>query len=274
VLFWIHSRFKSHSLFPPNYTFSLCLSVPPVYCNIMQFKTVAFGIFAVCALSAETSNAWIEATSFGAMLARGEAIAKRQGYTPEQRPCGTGRTCQDACGAGSVQCPSTDNKLHCHIPSTGTHCCTDGTGSKLLYTWSCSRQLTRLSRCLSNWLLLHHRWSQPHILLSRWHSERRMRSPIFSHYITYTRNKPHCTTVLVGTSVQCHCTDTCTADRKLTHSRVEHSFFCSDVYTRLFEPSSNSLQPILQPILQPSFNFICPDIQLRLHSARRNFYWH
>jgi hypothetical protein len=74
---------------------------------------------------------YTDATSFNAMLARGEAIAKRQGYTPEQRSCGRGSTCQDACGPSYVQCPSTDNRIHCHNPSTGTHCCTDGTGSKL-----------------------------------------------------------------------------------------------------------------------------------------------
>ncbi|KAF2833569.1 hypothetical protein CC86DRAFT_278157 [Ophiobolus disseminans] len=63
------------------------------------------------------------------MLARGDVIAKRQGYTPEQRSCGTGRTCQDACGASYVQCPSTDSRIHCHNPTTGSHCCTDGTGN-------------------------------------------------------------------------------------------------------------------------------------------------
>jgi hypothetical protein len=125
----------------------------------MHLAPVCLGLFATFALAADTSVVWTDATTFGAMLARGEAIAKRQGYTPEQRPCGTGRTCQEACGAGSVQCPSTDNKQHCHYPSTGTRCCTDGTGSKLLYTYPYSRKLTSMFRCLPNRLLLHQRWS-------------------------------------------------------------------------------------------------------------------
>jgi hypothetical protein len=93
-------------------------------------KRITLALFAASALAVEVAEVWTDATSFGAMLARGDFIAKRQGYTPEQRTCaGTGRTCQEACGAGSVQCPSTDNRIHCHTPSTGTHCCTDGTGS-------------------------------------------------------------------------------------------------------------------------------------------------
>jgi hypothetical protein len=101
----------------------------------MYFSRMTLGIFAASALATEISDVWTDATSFGAMLVRGEAIAKRQGYTPEQTNCGLGRTCQDACGASYVQCPSTDNRIHCHNPSTGTHCCTDGTGSKSLNLW-------------------------------------------------------------------------------------------------------------------------------------------
>jgi hypothetical protein len=97
----------------------------------MYILGITVALFAALATAAEVPEVWTDATSFGAMLARGEVIEKRQGYTPGQRTCGTGLTCEEACGVGSVQCPSNDRDIHCHFPSTGTHCCTDGTGSKL-----------------------------------------------------------------------------------------------------------------------------------------------
>jgi hypothetical protein len=97
----------------------------------MYISRIAVAFFAASAMAAEVSEVWTDATSFGAMLARDEAMEKRQGYVPGQRSCGTGRTCEEACGAGSVQCPSNDRNIHCHYPATGTSCCTDGTGSKL-----------------------------------------------------------------------------------------------------------------------------------------------
>jgi hypothetical protein len=133
---------------------STCVFVPLLF-EIMQLAPGCLGLFATFATAADISIVWTYAATFGAMLTRGEAIAKRQGYTHEQRPCSTGRTCQEACGAGSVQCPSTGNKQHCYYPSTRTRCCTDGTGSQLLHTCFYSLQLTRISRCLSNRLLLH-----------------------------------------------------------------------------------------------------------------------
>lgn len=63
---------------------------------------------------------------FGAMLARGDALAKRQGYYPTTRPCGKGSTCPEACGAGTEQCPSKSG-LYCHNPSTSA-CCPDNSG--------------------------------------------------------------------------------------------------------------------------------------------------
>jgi hypothetical protein len=92
-------------------------------------------IVALCsasAMAAEVSEVWTDATSFGAMPTRGETIEKRQGYFPAQRSCGNGRTYEEACGAGWVWCPSNDRNVHCHYPATGTSCCTDGSGSKLI----------------------------------------------------------------------------------------------------------------------------------------------
>jgi hypothetical protein len=68
------------------------------------------------------------AQDFGAMLRRGDAILKRQGYYPTTHYCGEGDTCAEACGPTYVQCPSNAD-TYCYDPSVGDHCCRDGTGS-------------------------------------------------------------------------------------------------------------------------------------------------
>ncbi|KAJ6201798.1 hypothetical protein J3E72DRAFT_410159 [Bipolaris maydis] len=68
--------------------------------------------------------------SFAAMLRRGSAIAKRQGYYPSSDVCnGPGSTCASACGAEYVECPSDGSVTSCHSTTDGSHCCTDGTGN-------------------------------------------------------------------------------------------------------------------------------------------------
>jgi len=59
-------------------------------------------------------------------------LAARQdaGYAPSQNLCnGPGDTCETACGADSVQCPSTDGGVHCFRPGQGQQCCPDGEGN-------------------------------------------------------------------------------------------------------------------------------------------------
>jgi len=104
----------------------------------MYITSIVMALFATSALAADVSDVWTDATSFGAMLARGDVIAKRQGYVPQQRTCGSGRTCQEACGPNHVQCPSTDSRTHCHDPTTGTHCCLDGTGNACRAGYYCT----------------------------------------------------------------------------------------------------------------------------------------
>lgn len=48
--------------------------------NQMYITSLAMALFAASALAADVSEVWTDATSFGAMLARGDVIAKRQGY--------------------------------------------------------------------------------------------------------------------------------------------------------------------------------------------------
>jgi hypothetical protein len=46
----------------------------------MYITNIAMALFAASAGAADVSEVWTDATSFGAMLARGDVIAKRQGY--------------------------------------------------------------------------------------------------------------------------------------------------------------------------------------------------
>jgi len=51
------------------------------------------------------------------------------GYAPQQYQCGSGDTCQEACGADTEECPSTDGDLHCFTPATQKCCRADGLGN-------------------------------------------------------------------------------------------------------------------------------------------------
>ena len=79
-------------------------------------------IFSVLAVSAMADMmAFTNANSFGAMLKRGDTILKRQGYTPDTTYCGRGDTCAEACGANSVECPSSDTSMfYCHDSNDGS----------------------------------------------------------------------------------------------------------------------------------------------------------
>ncbi|PVI07914.1 hypothetical protein DM02DRAFT_666381 [Periconia macrospinosa] len=75
---------------------------------------------------------------FGVMLARGEAmLEKRQGYYPTTRLCGSGRTCAEACGAGTEQCPASKSGLYCYEPAR-SRCCQDGSGNACRIGYYCT----------------------------------------------------------------------------------------------------------------------------------------
>jgi hypothetical protein len=60
-------------------------------------------------------------------------VVRRQenpGYQPEQAVCGTGKTCEEACGAGYTTCASSDSQVHCFNPAAGEVCCPDKSGSR------------------------------------------------------------------------------------------------------------------------------------------------
>lgn len=84
-------------------------------------------------------QAFTNADTFGAMLKRGNAIAKRQGYYPDTSTCGRGETCEEACGANQVECPSSSlDTLYCHSSVDGSHCCTDGSGNSCSAGYYCT----------------------------------------------------------------------------------------------------------------------------------------
>ena len=62
------------------------------------------------------------------------SLVKRNdgGYHPEYNLCGTGTTCQEACGDGFQACQPTlsqETTLLCYNPDEGEICCPGGQGS-------------------------------------------------------------------------------------------------------------------------------------------------
>ena len=89
----------------------------------MVSKTLAVVSFLAASVYGELSEFSMMDNSFGSMI-------KRQGgYYPTTHTCGQGTTCEEACGAGQVTCPSTSG-LYCYDPAIGDTCCPDGTGSQ------------------------------------------------------------------------------------------------------------------------------------------------
>lgn len=84
----------------------------------MRNSLIALSLLAASAVADKLA---FQTLSFSAMLKRGDMILKRQGYTPETETCGRGETCEEACGANSVECPSSDRTtLYCHLSNDGS----------------------------------------------------------------------------------------------------------------------------------------------------------
>lgn len=85
----------------------------------MRYSIFTFSFLATSAVA--SIPAFTNANNFRAMLKRGDLILKRQGYSPDTTYCGRGDTCAEACGANSVECPSTDTSmLYCHESNDGS----------------------------------------------------------------------------------------------------------------------------------------------------------
>ncbi|KAF2127375.1 hypothetical protein P153DRAFT_424623 [Dothidotthia symphoricarpi CBS 119687] len=113
-----------------------------------QLITITIAILSTTSLA---SQAFTNANAFGAMLRRGDAIAKRQGYTPDTVLCGSGDTCEEACGAGQVECPSSSiSTLYCHDSTDGSHCCSDGSGNSCDAGFYCTTDGTDTYCCLNS----------------------------------------------------------------------------------------------------------------------------
>jgi hypothetical protein len=78
-------------------------------------------------------------------------LAKRQaGYQPTQTLCGPGTDCASSCGAGYVQCDSTDGDLHCYEPGLQQTCCPDGTGNSCDEGYFCTSDSSGNTWCCPN----------------------------------------------------------------------------------------------------------------------------
>jgi hypothetical protein len=148
----------------------------------MFTKILTLALFTTCVLG---TSIYAPVHDFGAMLRRGDAILKRQGYYPTTHLCGEGETCAEACGATYVQCPSTSG-TYCYDPTIGDHCCRDGSGSQSYphlpsYPATQAGILTCRYRLVQRRLLLHHRRARQHLLLPGRSRHRQLRSRILAH---------------------------------------------------------------------------------------------
>ncbi|KAF1928742.1 uncharacterized protein M421DRAFT_420641 [Didymella exigua CBS 183.55] len=102
----------------------------------MRASIVALGLLVVSTMADKLA---FQNISFGVMLKRGDMILKRQGYTPETETCGRAETCEEACGANSVECSSTDTStLYCHLSNDGSKCCPDDSGNSCEAGYYCT----------------------------------------------------------------------------------------------------------------------------------------
>jgi hypothetical protein len=172
-------------LLPIAHTTVVQLSVATLHAFKMYTK-----LFTVALLSTSTlaMQGFINHPSFGVMLTRGNAIAKRQGYYPDSDPCtGDGTTCAEVCGVETVACPSNDPLvLSCHSALDGTHCYPDNSGSESTKLSlerpvanpgrsSLLRKSSSMIRRLWPRRLLHLRYCRSNILLPRRHRSSRLR---------------------------------------------------------------------------------------------------
>jgi len=82
-------------------------------------------------------------------------LLKRQaGYAPTQTYCGPGADCAASCGAGYVQCDSTDGDLHCYDPDIQQTCCPDGSGNSCNEGYFCTSDSTGDTWCCPDGLSL------------------------------------------------------------------------------------------------------------------------
>ncbi|KAF2441612.1 hypothetical protein P171DRAFT_418288 [Karstenula rhodostoma CBS 690.94] len=112
----------------------------------MYTNFFALSIFLPAVFGAEFSQI---SHDFGAMMRRGDALAKRQGYYPSSKPCGSGTTCAEACGAGQVECPADAGRGVCFDPSL-SQCCPDGSGYSCDSGYFCSSDGQKNAYCCPN----------------------------------------------------------------------------------------------------------------------------
>lgn len=113
----------------------------------MVSKTLAVVSFLAASVYGELSGFSNMDNSFGSMI-------KRQGgYYPTTHTCGQGTTCEEACGAGQITCPSTSG-LYCYDPAIGDTCCPDGTGNSCSVGYFCTSDSAGNTYCCASGMSL------------------------------------------------------------------------------------------------------------------------
>jgi hypothetical protein len=138
--------------FPQTYDTSKA-SFTLVYSSNKTFK-MFFNTMAVASVFVASALAAAEPAPYmiGKMsLNTAFGLMKRQaGYQPTQTYCGPGADCASSCGAGYVQCPSSDGDLHCYDPTIQQTCCPDGTGNSCAEGFFCTEDASGNTWCCPN----------------------------------------------------------------------------------------------------------------------------
>ncbi|KAK3997381.1 hypothetical protein QBC44DRAFT_93988 [Cladorrhinum sp. PSN332] len=117
----------------------------------MQIKTITTALAALAFASdvaAKLQPYKVQEVKMSTRQLFGVVRREEPGYQPESAVCGSGNTCEEACGSGYQTCASVDSEVHCFNKDAGQICCPDKSGNscdagyycaadKAAGTWCC-----------------------------------------------------------------------------------------------------------------------------------------
>ncbi|KAK4226793.1 hypothetical protein QBC38DRAFT_479672 [Podospora fimiseda] len=98
----------------------------------MQIKTITTALAALAFASdvaAKLQPYKVQEVKMSTRQLFGVVRREEPGYQPESAVCGSGNTCEEACGTGYQTCASIDSKIHCFNMDAGQTCCPDKSGN-------------------------------------------------------------------------------------------------------------------------------------------------
>lgn len=113
----------------------------------MLLNTLTVSAFFIALALATAEPAPYKLEKIGSM-SYNNVFGRQAGYDPTQIYCGPGTDCASSCGAGYIQCASSDSDMHCFNP-TGLKetCCPDGSGNSCSDGYFCTSDSTGGTWC-------------------------------------------------------------------------------------------------------------------------------